>query len=230
MRTRILFVAGNGSRKTVRLGKATIKQAEAFKLLVEALVTAGITGSLSDDLSRRVAGLPDVMHARLAAVGLVEGRAASKPAPTLGLLLAEFFAARSVKPSTVSSNSQTRKALADHFGEAMPLASITPLEADKWRQALKAKGLAEATIAKRVKNARQIFRQAIRWKMILENPFAELRVGSQVNRSRMYFVSRADAQRVADACPDAEWRLLFALSRFGGLRCPSEHLAAVGRC
>jgi hypothetical protein len=32
------------------------------------------------------------------------------------------------------------------------------------------------------------------------------------------------AYRVLDACSDAEWRLLFALSRFGGMRCPSEHL------
>ena len=27
------------------------------------------------------------------------------------------------------------------------------------------------------------------------------------------------------ACPDDEWKLLFALSRYGGLRCPSEHMA-----
>jgi integrase len=32
------------------------------------------------------------------------------------------------------------------------------------------------------------------------------------------------ARRVRDACPDNEWRLLFALSRYGGLRCPSENL------
>ena len=32
------------------------------------------------------------------------------------------------------------------------------------------------------------------------------------------------AQLVLDACPDYEWRLIFALSRYGGLRCPSEHL------
>ncbi len=31
--------------------------------------------------------------------------------------------------------------------------------------------------------------------------------------------------KVIEACPDAEWRLIFALSRYGGLRCPSEHLS-----
>ena len=45
------------------------------------------------------------------------------------------------------------------------------------------------------------------------------------NRARDYFVSRDEAAKVLDACPDAQWQLLFALSRYGGLRCPSEHLA-----
>ncbi|MCO6455094.1 MAG: tyrosine-type recombinase/integrase [Pirellulaceae bacterium] len=50
------------------------------------------------------------------------------------------------------------------------------------------------------------------------------------NRNRDHFVSQDDAERVLQACPDVEWRLLFALSRFGGLRCPSEHLALTWDC
>ncbi|MGD1042869.1 MAG: site-specific integrase [Sedimentisphaerales bacterium] len=30
------------------------------------------------------------------------------------------------------------------------------------------------------------------------------------------------SQKVSEACPDAEWRLIFGLPRWGGLRCPSE--------
>ena len=61
--------------------------------------------------------------------------------------------------------------------------------------------------------------------MIAESPFADLKGGKQENRSRYYFLTREDAQKVLDACPDAQWRLIFALCRFGGLRCPSEVLA-----
>jgi len=89
---------------------------------------------------------------------------------------------------------------------------------------MREEGLADATVSKRIKTARQIFRQGLKWKMLRENPFADIKAGSQTNKSRMYFVSREDAARVLDACSDSEWRLIFALSRFGGLRCPSEHM------
>jgi len=58
----------------------------------------------------------------------------------------------------------------------------------------------------------------------MENPFADLSGTVPANRQRDYFVSRDEAALVLDACPDTEWRLLFALSRYGGLRCPSETL------
>jgi integrase len=45
------------------------------------------------------------------------------------------------------------------------------------------------------------------------------------NPARSVFVSQDDIDKVIDQWPDAEWRLIVALSRYGGLRCPSEHLA-----
>ena len=73
--------------------------------------------------------------------------------------------------------------------------------------------------------ARQFFRAAVDDKLIDDNPFAK--AGSATvkgNRSQDYFVSRSEADAVLDACPDLQWRLLFALCRYGGLRCPSEYL------
>jgi hypothetical protein len=61
--------------------------------------------------------------------------------------------------------------------------------------------------------------------LLAKNPFAGLNGSIGINRERDFFVGRDTATRVLDACPDSPWRLIFALSRYGGLRCPSEHLA-----
>ncbi|MBI9017419.1 MAG: site-specific integrase [Phycisphaerae bacterium] len=42
------------------------------------------------------------------------------------------------------------------------------------------------------------------------------------NASRFFFVSREIIDVVINACPDMDWKLTFALARYGGLRCPSE--------
>lgn len=230
-RKRILFVAGDGSRKTIRLGKATAKQAEGFKVKVESLVTAAITGSMDDETSRWLADLPDAMHARLSAVGLTKPR--NRTAGTLKTFLDDYFAGLTVKPGTATAYGHTRRCLLDYFGENKPLRDIEPADADKWRLWLRTANardndrdtISEATIARRVGVARQFFKRAAKWKLILENPFADVKAGSQTNKARMFFVTRDTAQKVIDACPDAQWKLLFALSRYGGLRCPSEHLA-----
>jgi len=61
--------------------------------------------------------------------------------------------------------------------------------------------------------------------LISENPFDGTATGSFKNSARLVFVTReTTAQAIAEA-PDAEWRLIIALARYGGLRCPSELLA-----
>jgi integrase len=224
-RKRILFVDGDGNRPAIRLGKATKSQANKFKDKVEALIAGKITGApVEDEVSNWVAALPDTMHARLVAVGLVKARQAMAVA-TLRKLHDEFFAALNVKPGTHAAYKQGADSLLTHFGETKPLPEIDALAIDKWLQSLRAEKLAEATVAKRTQTAKRMFRQAVRWKMVAESPLEDVEIGSQKNKARQFFITRDVAQKVLDACPDAQWRLLFALSRYGGLRCPSEHLA-----
>ncbi len=49
------------------------------------------------------------------------------------------------------------------------------------------------------------------------------RPDADADRLRHDVEALSDAVR--NACPDAQWRLIYPLSRFGGLRCPSEHLS-----
>jgi integrase len=223
-RKRILFVASDGSRKAIRLGKATAKQADAFKVRVEQLilVATGATSAIDDETARWVAALDDRIHGRLAKVGLVQSR--ERANATLGKFLADFRANLHVKPATLIAYGQACDNLLEYFGETRAMRAIEPADADQWRKHLQKSGLSEATVSRRVGVAKHLFRLAVRWKLIPQSPFADVKAGGQVNIARMFFITRDMAGKVLDACPDAQWRLLFALSRYGGLRCPSEHL------
>lgn len=224
-RTRLQFIGADGKRHTIRLGITTRRQSQVFAAHVEALVTVshGIGVGIDAPTALWLSRLSDQMHKRVAATGLVSPRTMTKM--TLRLLLDSFFDNLEVNSQTMLNRQATRKLLLEFFGSETTIGSIQPLQAAKWRQWLKAQKYAEATMSKHVQLARQIFRQAIRWKLLSENPFADVKTGSQKNLARLRFISRADADAVIAACPDVQWKLLFALSRYGGLRCPSEHLS-----
>jgi integrase len=117
-----------------------------------------------------------------------------------------------------------RDRLVSFFGADRNLASVKRSDADAWVIHLRA-NYADATVGRTIKGARQFFQAAIRADIIGRNPLEGIKAGSQPDKDRQWFISHDDTHRVLGACPDAEWRLLIALSRFGGLRCPSEHLA-----
>jgi integrase len=70
-----------------------------------------------------------------------------------------------------------------------------------------------------------LFHYAVRHELIARNPFAGVKRDPQTNPARQRYIDRATIQAVIDAVPSAEWRLLIALSRFLGLRVPSEPFA-----
>lgn len=72
-RRAVQFVGGDGKRRTVRLGKASKRQAETAKGYIEDLVACKTTGTAPKGTTAEwLAGLPDVIRGRLERVGLVE--------------------------------------------------------------------------------------------------------------------------------------------------------------
>jgi len=72
-RRRILFVAPDGSRKTIRLGKIDRKGAEAINRHVEALLSAKIGGQpIPRDTAAWITGIGEELKEKLSAVGLLE--------------------------------------------------------------------------------------------------------------------------------------------------------------
>ena len=215
---RVLFRL-NGKRRTIRLGRLPQRDAETVLGHVEALLVAHEHGTPTPaSTAAWLAGLSDEAHDRIARVGLVPRRGAV----TLGELLDRYVATAVVKKSTADARRQTTNSLTAHFTREKPLNEITPADADAWRRAITDAGLAPATVSKRTHVAKAVFRKAVRWGLLASNPFADLKAGPQTNPARIHYVSPDAVTAVLDACPDDQWRAVFALSRYAGLRCPSE--------
>ena len=218
-RKTIQFVGGGGKRKSIRPGKMTRKAAAAFKLRVEHLVSASITGHpLDEETSRWLAGLEDEMIDRLAAVGLARRRSSA----LLGDYPAKYITTRrDLKPASVRKLDQTKGKLLAYFDAETLLRSITTNNAADWRVWLTHQSIARATIKQHVGNAKTIFNEAVGRDLLQESPFRNLKGGSTASCNTRY-VTPEEAEKVLDACPTVQWRALFALARYAGLRVPSE--------
>ncbi len=215
----------NGPRKTLRLGKVNMATARTWKARVEAIIGDRLADRSHDaELSEWLASRDEAILARMHACGLADG--VGLATVTLGEFMKRFFAAMPGKESTRVMYGHTRRNLEQYFTVGRMMRNITAADADRWRAWLvNDQKLSVPTISRRVIVARTMWRKAIRWKLVAENVFQGVKAGQQTNESRKHFVDRDVAEAVMNACPDSQWRLIFALSRYGGLRCPSEHLA-----
>lgn len=226
-RYRVTFRDAHGKRRFLRLPGVSKKDAGEVASKVQAIVSARITGApLGNAVAEWLTAIGDKLHAKLAAAQLVEQRKVASLGGFLDSLIREWESRTgSDKPAerTVINWRAARGKLCDGLGEGRPLRDLTPDDAKRWRASL-SNEYAPATVAAHVKRAKQFFREAVERGYLLASPFEGLVAGDDSNDDRKAYVSTNDTAKLLEVAPDADWRLLIALARFGGLRTPSESL------
>ena len=227
---RILFVAPDGKRKTIRLGKCPQRFAESFKLRVEQLLAANALNQPPDsELTAWLARLDSAFVKKLAVAGLIEAPQDEQNASSvkLGAFLDSWQATRKndYKPASLIAWGQVIDAMKAFFGTDCPIASVTATQGEAFRQSMVNAGLRATTIHKRLQTARMVFSHAKRQSLVSTNPFEYIRHRPGDASERRAYVPAEDVERVIEFAPNVTWKLLIALSRFAGLRVPSEALS-----
>src|SRR5262249_50564028 len=151
------FMAQDGKRKTIRLGKVSQRIAEEVRGKVEALNAAAVARvSWDAETAKWVAGLGAVLADKLSAVGLIPRRDCWTL--RLGDFLEGYIARRTdVDPATVRNLKIGAARLTAYFGHDRELRTISAGDCDDWVLWLKER-YAEATVGKSVKWGKQFFR------------------------------------------------------------------------
>jgi integrase len=221
-RKTIQFVAADGRRPKIRLGKVPLKDARVHHLRIETLITAKFTGDpLDAATSQWVDSLSDKLYLRIVKAGLLQPREADT-IRTLKQVIDEFNEKRKdVKPQTRLVWKQAHSSLMEFFTEGKLFRSITEGDAEDFEQDLIGKEYAKATVRKRIAVSKMLWKWAVKRGYAASNVFEGLK-SATVATQHKYFVTRAETQAMLDACPNAQWRLIVALARYGGIRIPSE--------
>ena len=224
---RIHFKGLGGKRQTIYLGKVGKRQADRFCTRVEDLLACRLMGDpVGYDTAEWVGKLPPVLHAKLAAAGLV----ATKQVRTLGDLVRDFRESMNVAVTTTRHIRVVTDNLLSCFGEERELQSLTTADARQFRTWLAKSGdikggpLASTTVSRRARRAKQIFKHAVDREWLRKSPFAEQKGWDETNHDRFFHVSRPLIDAILAEINDPAFRAIVCLARFGGLRCPSEVL------
>lgn len=240
----ILRFVLNNHEKEINLTGLKAKDCQTWLHHVELLISAKILGTAPPVATLNWAtALGDKMYKKLVGklkdgewtIGLLPPRVAVVAAqvrePMQLLTFCDKYIRKHTgakKDGTIAVYQQAVDNMLTHFGKTKAIDTITVGDANDFRLWLvKGKdaggaGLCENTARKRCQVAKQIFADASDHNLCT-NPFAKMKgLASLEDRSRDFQVSKELAEQVLAVLPDVQWRAIFALNRYGMLRCPSE--------
>ena len=216
----IQFTDKSKKRKTIRLGKCSLRDAQRISTHVDRLNFCQINNTTPDnDTAIWLCKVGDQLHGKLTAVGLTVARETTE----LGPFVNNYIEGRTdIVDSTIGKFRNVEKRLLAHFGANRSIGTITVGDAKDYRSWVGTQVKSENTVRKDIQICKTIFNYAKDKELIRSNPFEGQASSTLAKTDRFHFVTPEQAQAVLTECPDNEWRLLFALARYGGMRTPSE--------
>lgn len=223
-----IFYSHNERRHTLRLGAIGESDAQDIQRRLDRLIGFRRLGVEPDPATADwLSKLGVRLHKCLVTAGLATGRGPS----TLGDLIERHelrIVTRQVKPSTLVNTRVLYGNLRSYFTAQRRLSAISIEDADAFRFFLLDRGgknggkLAASTVSNRCRRTRTIFTMAVKAGWLSANPFEHMGAGNETNPERDRYIPVELFTKIVNATTDKELRLLLALVRFCGLRCPSE--------
>ena len=245
---RIRFIL-NDKSKTMMLPTADESVAQDICSMVKRMEIQHKTGEPDRRLANWLREIPDDLRGRLERAGLVEE---SKRLTVAELYKKFLESKPDSPDSTLTAWGQAYRNLTDYLkGDSRYIDSITIDEAIAFKAWLPKQEKADRPKSKRKKPAdkassvvygrsgvkgtlspstagrrlgfvKQWFLFAVSRGWLEKSPFENIPAPVPVNPERQYFISQEESEKILEACPNQRWRALFVLSRYIGIRIPSE--------
>lgn len=200
------------------------RDAERVHRNVELLASAKKSGSIIPDrVAEWLSEISDELHEKLHGFGLVDRREVHGQKNATVIEFAESYI-KSKSHRAEGTLKNLRNALTawkQCHPPGLKLREVTPQDAQQFYDALRADHKS-STASLYLRNMRAIFREAVNVWILDRNALEVVRAESAGDETQNTIIERDQFEKVLKVLPDAQWRLLFCLSRYGGLRCPSE--------
>jgi integrase len=224
---RILYFDENRKRRVLYVGKISEREAEGVQRRVESMLAARILGNVIDRDDARWLSESPAIREKLERLNLIPSGdiTVDRKSMTMVEFLDDYIErkGKSRKPATVAIWKQVVANLKEFMPAGIKINQITAGHAKEFHEKLKAKGMATTTIHKRIQFARQFMHDAVDWRIIEDNPFCKVRTQRSTVKVNEFVPREVVDKLMKKASP--VWRVILGLSRYGGLRTPSETLS-----
>jgi len=218
----IRFVDENRNRQSVFLKRSfTEKSAIDLKRIIETLIVCRDNNQIPDKrVFAYLETAPPEIRAKLEKVNLIT----QSKIRTCGELWDAFEADdRGIKESTKRNYQTIRKQFFMFYKESDPIEKLTKESLANWKKHLAKQKSAEASITNAIAKVKCVLNWATDEKdLFAKSPGNGVKKGSYVNKSKAFFVTMTDYEKMLATCRTQEQRAILALARIGGLRIPSE--------